>query len=90
MNKNARAVTDALRAQVREELPEYTQIKDSDLRERVIEAWALALADSSFHSIKEIQAAGNPNSMVLMRGDQTDHIRGVTRLAIVMADEIIA
>ncbi|MDB5514041.1 MAG: phosphohydrolase [Tardiphaga sp.] len=89
MTRTARPLTDALRALVRDELPEYLQIKDTDLRERVIEAWALSLAGSSFHSIREIQPAGNPNSMVLTRGDQTDHIRGVTRLAIVMADEII-
>jgi putative nucleotidyltransferase with HDIG domain len=90
MNNGARPITDALRAQVREELPEYVQIKDADLREKVIEAWAMALAGTSFKSIRDIQAAGNPNSMVLLRGDQTDHIRGVTRLAIVMADEFIA
>jgi putative nucleotidyltransferase with HDIG domain len=90
MSKSARPITDALRAQIRDELPEYVQIKDADLRDKVIEAWAIALTTSSFQSIREIQAAGNPNSMLLTRGDQTDHIRGVTRLAIVMADEIIA
>jgi putative nucleotidyltransferase with HDIG domain len=90
MSNSARPITDALRTQIREELPEYVQIKDADLREKVIEAWAMALARSSFKSIRDIQAAGNPNSMVLLRGDQTDHIRGVTRLAIVMADEFIA
>jgi putative nucleotidyltransferase with HDIG domain len=89
MINGARPITDSLRVQVREELPEYIQIQDAELREKVIEAWAIALARSSFQSIREIQAAGNPNSMVLTRGDQTDHIRGVTRLAIVMADEII-
>jgi putative nucleotidyltransferase with HDIG domain len=90
MSNGVRPITDVLRTQVREELPEYVQIKDADLREKVIEAWAMALARSSFKSIRDIQAAGNPNSMVLLRGDQTDHIRGVTRLAIVMADEFIA
>lgn len=90
MSNQGRPITDALRAQVREELPEYTQIKDAGLRDKVIEAWAMALARSSFKSIRDIQPAGNPNSMVLLRGDQTDHIRGVTRLAIVMADEFIA
>jgi putative nucleotidyltransferase with HDIG domain len=90
MSKNARSISDALRAQIRDELPEYAQIKDAELRDKVIEAWAIALTTSSFQSIREIQAAGNPNSMLLTRGDQTDHIRGVTRLAIVMADEIIA
>ncbi len=90
MTETAKPITEALRAQIREELPEYAQIRDEALRARVIEAWALALSRSSFNSIREIQPAGNPNSMVLTRGDQTDHIRGVTRLAIVMADEITA
>ncbi len=86
---NAR-LNDALRAQIREELPEVARIEDQDLQRLVVEAWALALSRSSFLSIRDIQPAGNPNSMVLTRGDQTDHIRGVTRLAIVMADEIAA
>ena len=81
---------DNLRKLISEELPEVSQIEDETLRRQVIDAWELALQRSSFNSIREIQPAGNPNSMVLIRGDQTDHIRGVTRLAIVMADEIIA
>lgn len=83
-------VTDALREQVRSDLPEVNEIKDPDLRDKVIEAWALALAGSSFRSIREIAPAGNPGVMVLKRGDQTDHIRGVTRLAMQMADEFAA
>src|SRR5262245_18393296 len=35
-----RAVTDALRKQVREELPEIAQIKNTALREKIAEAWA--------------------------------------------------
>jgi len=70
-----------LRERIAEELPEVSQIKDEVLRRQVIDAWELALQRSSFSSIREIQPAGNPNSMVLTRGDQTDHIRGVTRLA---------
>lgn len=78
------------RAQILEELPEIEWIADAALREQVIAGWTLSLARSSFRSIRDIQPAGNPNSMVLTRGDQTDHIRGVTRLAVAMADEIIA
>ena len=60
----AKPITDASRAQIREELPEYVEIRDAHLRDRVIEAWAMALSGSSFTSIRQIQAAGNPNSMV--------------------------
>ncbi len=81
-------VTEALRAQIREELPELAAIRDTALAAQVVEAWALALARSSFRSIRDIPPAGNPGQMILTRGDQTDHIRGVTRLAMRMAEEM--
>jgi putative nucleotidyltransferase with HDIG domain len=83
-------VTEALRRQMREELPEVAAIRDAGLRERVVEAWALAIARSSWRSIRDIPPAGNPGQMLLTRGDQTDHIRGVTRLAMRMAEEMAA
>jgi putative nucleotidyltransferase with HDIG domain len=79
---------DRLRAQIAEELPEVAEIADPELRRGVIEAWALALARSSYRSIRDIPPSGNPGSMTLIRGDQTDHIRGVTRLAMRMAEEM--
>src|SRR6476646_6212660 len=84
----ARAVTDALRRQVREELPEMAQISDAGLQEKAVEAWAFALAHSSFKSIRDIPPAGNPDTNEAKRGDQTDHLRGVTRLAIGIAREM--
>jgi putative nucleotidyltransferase with HDIG domain len=90
-NEKARSeATDALKARVAEELPEIAEIRDAELRDKVNEAWALALSRSSFSSIREIPPAGNPGVMVLTKGDQTDHIRGVTRLAMAIADEIAA
>lgn len=86
----ARIVDAALRAQVAEELPEIAEITDAALRMGVIEAWALAMARSSFASIRDIPPSGNPGSMTLIKGDHTDHIRGVTRLAMRMADEMAA
>ena len=83
-----RAITDALRKQVRAELPEVAQIGDASLRENVVEAWAFALAHSSFTSIRQIPPAGNPEYNEAKRGDQTDHLRGVTRLAIAIAKEM--
>ena len=83
-----REITEALRQQMAAELPEVAKIADADLRARVVEAWAFAIARSSFRSIRDIPPAGNPGSMVLIRGDQTDHIRGVTRLAMRMAEEM--
>jgi putative nucleotidyltransferase with HDIG domain len=86
----AEAVTEALRRQIRDELPEVAAIRDASLAARVVEAWALAIARSSYRSIRDIPPAGNPGQMILTRGDQTDHIRGVTRLAMRMAEEMAA
>jgi len=83
-----RAITDALRKQVREELPEIAQIADKELQQKVAEALAFALAHSSFKSIRQIPPAGNPDTNEAKRGDQTDHLRGVTRLAVGIAREM--
>ena len=88
--KQHREVTDELRSTVRRELPEVEDIQDGELREKVIEAWALCLAHSSFNSIDEIEPAANPGVNRLKRGKQSDHIRGVTRMAVVVADEMCA
>lgn len=82
------AVTDALRARVRGELPEVEEIRDPELAAKVVEAWALALASSSFGAIAEIEPSGNPGVNTLKRGSQTDHIRGVTRMAMALADQL--
>ncbi len=83
-----RPITDALRAQVREELPEVALITDKALQDKVVEAWAFAIAHSSFTSIRQIAPAGNPDVNEARRGDQTDHLRGVTRLAVGIAKEM--
>jgi putative nucleotidyltransferase with HDIG domain len=90
MSLRAEGVSDELRARVRKELPEVEEIGEPELREKVIEAWATALAGSSFNAISEIEPSGNPGVNTLKRGTQTDHIRGVTRLAMKIADELAA
>ena len=82
------AVTDELRESVKKSLPEAEDIRDEDLRRRVIEAWALALSESEFRSIDEIPASGNPDTPVLTGGTQSEHLRGVARLALAMLDSL--
>ncbi|MEL7444234.1 MAG: HD domain-containing protein [Pseudomonadota bacterium] len=82
------AITDELRQQVKAELPEIDQIRDAVMRERSVEAWAYALTHSSFTSIKQIAPSGNPDVNEVVRGDQTDHLRGVTRMAVAIANEM--
>src|SRR5262245_9206079 len=84
----SRTITDPLGRQGREELPEVALIADPELQAKVVEAWAHAIANSSFKSIRAIPPAGNPDVNEAKRGDQTDHLRGVTRLAIGIAKEM--
>jgi putative nucleotidyltransferase with HDIG domain len=86
--KHESSSSQRMRQRVLKELPEINEIKDTELRKRVIDAWVLALERSSFASIREIAPAGNPGVLEVKRGDQTDHIRGVTRLAIKIAREM--
>lgn len=81
-------VTDALRQRIAEELPEVDGIEDGELRDLVIEAWAVAIAESGFEAIADIPPEGNPGRNRLRRGTQVDHIRGVTRLALRLADTL--
>lgn len=76
-----RPVTDDLRASVLEDLPEISGIMDEILRAKVVEAWAYSLSGSTFRRISEIPGEGNPQVLVLRRGNQTDHLRGVAHLA---------
>jgi putative nucleotidyltransferase with HDIG domain len=85
-----RPITDALRRSVAEDLPEMADIGNADLRRRAIEAWAFALSHSSFGRISDIPPGGNPGMNVLKRGSQADHLRGVARLALQIADTFIA
>ena len=82
-----RPVTDALRQQVVADIPEINEIRDDDLRAKVIEAWAFSLAGSSYESVRQMPACGVPGDLEAYSGDQSDHVRGVTRLAMKMADD---
>ena len=76
----------ALREGVRTSLPELAEIQDTDLRDKVVEAWAMALAESEFARIDDIPPTGVPGSPAMLRGTQADHMRGVARMAIALAD----
>lgn len=83
-----RSVDDALRESVRQDLPEISNIKNSELRTLTIEAWAVSLATSNFDRISSIPGAAFPGMAVLKTGGQDVHIRGVTRLALDIAAEM--
>lgn len=79
-----------LRAGVLKSLPEIAEIRDEDLRNRVVEAWALALSQTEFTSIDDISSAALPNRPPMIRGTQAHHLRGVARMALAMVDAMEA
>ena len=81
-------IREDLRESVRKSLPELSEISDETLRNLVVDAWAYCLGQSSFQSIDEIRPSGNPDTPTLRGGTQTDHIRGVTRLALALGDTL--
>ncbi len=81
-------IREELRRSVIDSLPELKEIQDQSLRSKVIDAWAYSLGQSSFKRIDQIRPSGNPDTPKLKSGTQADHIRGVTRLAIVLADTL--
>ncbi|HEY4250926.1 MAG TPA: HD domain-containing protein [Roseomonas sp.] len=85
-----REITDAMRAAVLEDLPELEQIRNAELRGKCIEVWCVALAETSFARISDIPGESNPNHLALRRGDQATHLRGVTRIALAIAEEFAA
>jgi len=79
---------EALRDGVVESLPEIEEIADPQLRAKVVEVHALALAETEYERIEDIPPCGIPGSPPMRRGTQADHYRGVARMALGMADEL--
>jgi putative nucleotidyltransferase with HDIG domain len=69
-------------------LPEAEEIKNSELRDRVYDAWTLALQENGYRRIEEMENSATPGRMVIEKGNQTDHLRGVARLAMVIGREM--
>jgi 23S rRNA maturation-related 3'-5' exoribonuclease YhaM len=85
-----REITEALRDTVLADLPELALIADAALRRGCVEVWCMALAESSFARVSAIPGESNPGQFALRRGDQATHLRGVTRIALGIADEFAA
>src|SRR5690625_1578531 len=73
-----------IKEDVLESLPLINDIKNQDLREKVIEAWALSLSLNNYSKIEEIPGSGRPGGPE--KGTQADHILGVTKIALQMLD----
>ena len=77
-------IPEKIKASVVKSLPLVNEIKDQDLREKVIEGWALSLNLNDFSCMEEIPGSGVPGGPEI--GNQVHHIMGVARLAIAMVD----
>jgi putative nucleotidyltransferase with HDIG domain len=82
------ASMEELRASVRRSLPEIEEIQDGELRDKVVEGWALALSQTEFSAIEELRASGGPASPPMKHGTQAHHLRGVAKMALGMADAL--
>lgn len=81
---------DKLRASVRKSFPEVEMISDRKLADKVVEAWALCLSHSEFTSVDEMPGCSRPGKPPIRGGTQTDHIRGVTLMALGLAEQLKA
>jgi putative nucleotidyltransferase with HDIG domain len=80
----------AIREGVRKSLPELSEIKNEELRDKVVEALALGLSQTEFETIEQMRSSANYNTPPMIDGTQSDHFRGVTRMAIALADGLEA
>ena len=83
------ATMEELREGVRQSLPEIADISDEELRNKVVEAWALALSNSQFARIEQMTCSGMVGSRHVPGLTQADHVRGVGRIARTVAQEML-
>lgn len=81
-------IDEKIRQGVIESLPEANQIKDEELREKVYDAWAISLSESGYRRLEEIPNSGTPDTDIAKIGTQSDHLRGVARIAASIATEL--
>jgi len=61
-------------------LPSVNNIKDTELREKVILAWALSLYLNGWKSLDELPGSGRPH--LPTKGNQSQHIEAVAKMCV--------
>lgn len=79
------ATTEEIRSNVVTSLPEAAEIKNTALREKVYDAWTLALEKNNYARIEEMDHSGRPGMFFSKKLSQAEHLRGVARMAAEMA-----
>ena len=80
-NPYAGEISDEIRDNVRREMPILDEIKDAELRDGVVEAWATSLWLNGYTSASQMQGSANVNLWIETGATQADHACGVARLA---------
>lgn len=75
---------DIIKQGVLKSLPYISEISDNDLREKVLDAWALSLSENDYTAVEELEGSGKIGSYVL--GNQAQHINCVTRMSLALAE----
>jgi 23S rRNA maturation-related 3'-5' exoribonuclease YhaM len=88
MAKSSTPTKDELRAGILKSLPEIAEISNAELREKVIELWIRALSVSEFSSIDQMECSGMVGTEQYPGKTQSDHLRGVGRIARAIAREM--
>lgn len=71
---------------IKEALPEIEEISDPDIREGVIDAWSIALAESDYETLETLEFG--PGYDRIGRQRQVLHVREVTECAIALSDTL--
>ncbi|SFB67657.1 HDIG domain-containing protein [Halobiforma haloterrestris] len=68
--------------QIRDAFPELERIDDTDLADRVVEAWTLGLRRGGWRHVEDVPYAWNIHEVT-----NVEHVRGVARIALEAARE---
>jgi len=81
------ATKEEIRIGVIKSLPEIQEIKDIDIREKVIDAWTLALSETEYASLEDMAGAADVDRSPLEgSSSQATHMRAVARMCIALVD----
>lgn len=80
MKATKEQITEEEKQTIRDSLPEVDEIKNEELREKVILAWVMALKETSFASLEDVDSGGRKGFPMI------EHLRGVANMALGAAE----
>lgn len=80
-NPHALDISDQIRQNVRRDLPILEEMKNAEMRDWVIEAWATSLYLNGFTAVHELQGSGLVDVLVEKEASQAEHLCGVASIA---------